>query len=104
MLMPYFVLTYDVVDDFINKRTPFRPDHLRMAHEAAARGELIMAGALGDPAGSMLIFRVADRAVVEAFATSDPYVTQGLVRRWTVRPWTVVIGQDPSETLPGLPT
>jgi hypothetical protein len=102
--MPYFVLTYDVVDDFMNTRTPYRPDHLRMAHEAAARGELVMAGALGDPPGSMLVFRAADRAVVEAFATSDPYVTQGLVRQWTVRPWTVVIGQDPSETPPGLPT
>ena len=41
--MPYFTLTYEVVDDFVNQRAPFRP-------------------------------------------------------------WTVVIGNDPAETPPGLPT
>lgn len=102
--MPYFTLTYDVVDGFKEKRTPFRPQHLQLARDAAARGELVMAGALGDPAGALLVFRAADKSVAEAFAAHDPYVTEGLVRTWTVRPWTVVIGQDPSETPPGLPT
>ena len=27
----------------------------------------------------------------------DPYVTQGLVTRWAVRPWAVVIGADASD-------
>ena len=102
--MPYFALVYEVVDRFIEKRTPYRPEHLQLARDAAARGELIMAGALGDPPGAMLIFRAADRSVAETFATSDPYVTGGLVTRWTVRAWTVVIGQDPPETPPGVPT
>ena len=39
----------------------------------------------------------------ENFAKADPYVNEGLVKTWTVRPWTVVVGQDPSETPPGLP-
>lgn len=101
--MPYFALVYEVVDDFMNRRTPLRPGHLQMARDAAARGELIMAGALGDPPGAMLIFRAPDKSTAEAFATSDPYVTEGLVQRWSVRPWTVVIGQDPAETPPGPP-
>jgi uncharacterized protein YciI len=101
--MPYFALTYDVVDDFTNKRTPFRPAHLKEVRDAHARGELIMAGALGDPVGAMLIFRAADKAIVERFATNDPYVKEGLVKNWRVRPWTVVVGQDPSETPPGVP-
>ena len=102
--MPYFALTYDVVDGFVDKRVPYRPQHLQLAREAAARGELVMAGALGEPAGALLVFRAGDKSVAERFASSDPYVTQGLVRQWAVRPWTVVIGQDPSETPPGLPT
>jgi uncharacterized protein YciI len=101
--MPYFALTYDVVDDFISKRTPFRPAHLQEVRDAHGRGELVMAGALGDPAGALLIFRAADKSAVERFATADPYVKEGLVKKWTVRPWTVVVGQDPSETPPGLP-
>lgn len=101
--MPYFALTYDVVDGFADKRTPFRPEHLQQVRDAHARGELVMAGALHEPAGALLVFRAADRSVPEAFATSDPYVTQGLVKSWAVRPWTVVVGQNPSETPSGLP-
>ena len=102
--MPYFALQYDVVDDFVNKRTPYRPAHLKEVREANGRGELVMAGALGEPAGALLIFRAADKSTAENFATNDPYVKEGLVKKWTVRPWTVVIGQDPSETPPGLPS
>lgn len=102
--MPYFALTYDVVEDFVNKRTPFRPAHLKEVRDAHARGELIMAGALGDPAGALLIFRAAGISTAEQFAQNDPYVKQGLVKTWKVRPWTVVVGQDPSETPPGLPS
>ena len=101
--MPYFALTYEVVDGFADKRLPFRPQHLQLARDAAARGELVMAGALGEPVGALLVFRTADRRTVEAFAESDPYVTGGLVTRWTVRPWTVVIGQDPAESPAGPP-
>ncbi len=102
--MPYFVLTYDVVDDFVDKRTPFRPAHLQEVRNAHQRGDLVMAGALGEPAEALLVFRVSDRAVVENFATNDPYVKSGIVKAWKIRPWTVVVGQDPSETPPGLPT
>ena len=97
------MLTYDVVDDFVNRRLPFRPAHLKEVRDAHARGALVMAGALGEPAGALLVFRGVDKAVAETFATADPYVNQGLVKKWTVRPWTVVVGQDPSETPPGLP-
>ena len=101
--MPYFALQYDVVEDFVNKRTPYRPAHLKEVREANGRGDLVMAGALADPAGALLIFRGADKTVAENFAKNDPYVNEGLVKTWTVRQWTVVVGQDPAETPPGLP-
>jgi uncharacterized protein YciI len=101
--MPYFALQYQVVDDFANKRTPFRPAHLKEVREAHDRGEIVMAGALADPSEALIIFRSADRSTAENFAKNDPYVKGGLVNRWTVRQWTVVVGQDPSETPPGLP-
>ena len=102
--MPYFALTYEVVDDFVNRRMPFRPAHIKEVRDAHARGELVMAGALAEPAGALLVFRAADRTTAENFAKADPYVTEGLVTSWRVRPWTVVVGQDPSETPHGLPT
>ena len=63
--MPYFALQYDVVEDFVNKRTPYRPAHLKEVREANGRGDLVMAGALADPAGALLIFRGADKTVAE---------------------------------------
>src|SRR5262249_59224781 len=91
--MGYYALFYNVVDDFANKRLPFRERHLGLAREAHARGEIVLAGALADPAdGALLIFQVSDRSVVEDFVRNDPYVAGGLVSRWQIRPWTVVIG------------
>ena len=56
---------------------------------------LLLAGAMADPADqALLVFNVADPSVIEAFARNDPYVINGLVARWEVRPWTVVIGND----------
>ena len=91
--MPYFVLFYDVVDDYVARRAPLRQEHLKLAADAHARGELLMGGAFADPADKVLmVFRGEDRSVAENFARNDNYVTQGLVTRWEVRPWTVVIG------------
>jgi uncharacterized protein YciI len=99
--MKYYVLFYSVVDDFVSRRSAYREEHLRLAREAHRRGELLLAGALADPAdGAVLVFRAAERSVVEDFARNDPYVRQGLVTRWEVRPWAVVIGNEPPDATP----
>ena len=91
--MNYYALFYYVVDDYVARRAMFREQHLGLAREAHARGELVLAGAFSDPADSaLLVFRAADRSTVEAFVQADPYVQNGLVTRWEIRPWTVVIG------------
>jgi uncharacterized protein YciI len=91
----YYALVYDVVADYIARRAALRDAHLTLARQAQARGELLLAGALGDPIdGALLVFRAADPSVVEEFARHDPYVVNGLVTRWQVRPWTVVVGNE----------
>jgi uncharacterized protein YciI len=88
-------MSYELVDDYITRRARYREEHLRLAREAEGRGDLVLAGALSDPPDrALLIFQVPDRSVVENFARNDPYVIQGLVKRWEVRPWTVVIGGE----------
>jgi uncharacterized protein YciI len=94
--MPYYALFYEAVSDFIARRGAYRDEHLRLARDAHARGELILAGALADPAdGALLIFEGEDSAVAEAFARQDPYVKNGLITNWRVRNWTVVVGNEP---------
>jgi uncharacterized protein YciI len=98
--MNYYALFYEVVEDYVARRSAYRDEHLRLAREAHRRGELLLAGALTEPADrALLIFRAPDRSVVEEFARNDPYVIKGLVTRWEVRSWAVVIG---NETFDGL--
>jgi uncharacterized protein YciI len=93
--MSFYALIYHVVDDYVARRGQFRDEHLQLAREAHRRGELLLGGALTDPADqALLIFRVPDRAAVEEFVRRDPYVRQGLVSRWEIRSWNVVIGAD----------
>jgi uncharacterized protein YciI len=94
--MAYYALFYEAVNDFIARRGTYRDEHLRMARDAFARGELVLAGALADPPdGALLIFQGESPAVTEAFARQDPYVKNGLITNWRVRNWTVVVGNEP---------
>jgi uncharacterized protein YciI len=92
--MSYFVLRYDaVVDDYVNRRVPFRTEHLRLLREAHARGEVVMAGAVGEnPDGAIIIFRSETPVTAEQFVANDPYVKNGLILTWRVQPWNVVVG------------
>jgi uncharacterized protein len=93
--MAYFALFYEAVDDFIARRAPFREEHLRLAREAQARGELLLAGALAEfPAAALLVFQSSGPEAAESFAYNDPYVKNGLITRWKVRPWNVVVGNE----------
>ena len=89
----YFILFYDTVDDYLTQRAPYRDEHLALGRAALERGELVMGGALAEPAdGAVLVFKGDSAEVAERFAHSDPYVANGLIRSWRVRPWTVVLG------------
>ena len=91
----YYLLLYDVVDSFVERRAPFRAEHLRLAREAHDRGQLALAGAFADPVdGAALAFRGDSDSSAVAFAQSDPYVKKGLVKAWRVRKWNVVVGES----------
>jgi uncharacterized protein YciI/heme-degrading monooxygenase HmoA len=94
--MNYYALLYELVDDMVNRRVPFREEHLRLAREARQRGELVLGGALSEPVDrALLVFHVDDKSKVEAFARKDPYVLNGLAKKWEIRPWNVVVGNEP---------
>jgi uncharacterized protein YciI len=97
----HYLLFYDVVDDYVAKRAPFRQLHVAHARASLARGEFVLGGAFANPVdGAVLLFRGDSPQVAERFAQSDPYVLNGLVRRWWVREWTTVVGQGAEHPLP----
>ena len=91
----YYILFYQTIDDYIEKRKPYRDSHLAYARKSFEKGDLILAGALADPADSaVLIFKGDSPNAAESFALNDPYVKNGLIKEWKVRPWAVVIGDS----------
>lgn len=99
----HYLLIYDTVPDYAERRMPYRRAHLSHARAAVERGELVLGGALADPVdGAVLLFRGESQAAAEAFARSDPYVVNGLVTGWRVRAWTTVVGELAEVKLPPL--
>ena len=91
--MAYYLLEYALIEDYLARRTAYREEHLALARDAHRRGELVLAGALAEPVDrAALIWRTDDRSVIERFIDGDPYVANGLVASWAIRPWNVVIG------------
>ena len=97
----HYLLIYEVVDDYITRRAPLRGAHIGHARAAAERGELVLGGAFANPPdGAVLMFKGESPAAAEAFAKSDPYVVNGLVKSWRVREWVTVVGKDAEVKLP----
>jgi uncharacterized protein YciI len=97
----HYLLFYDVVPDYVERRGAYRSEHVAQARAAHARGELVLGGALADPVdGAVLLFRCDSTQPIERFVAADPYVINGLVTRWRIREWITVVGDNPSVALP----
>ena len=91
----HYLLIYHLSEDYLERRAGLRDEHLALAWQAAERGELVLGGALTDPVDtSILVFSAESPEVPARFAEADPYVLNGLIRTWEVRPWITVVGKD----------
>jgi uncharacterized protein YciI len=87
----HYLLIYELAPDYLERRGPFRDEHLKLAWEAAG---MVLGGALAEPADrALLLFEGDSPEPAKRFANADPYVRNGLVQRWEVRPWTTVVGK-----------
>ena len=89
------ILEYTYGDDYLEAREAHRSAHLALAWQAVERGELLLGGALGTgPYTGVLVFEGDDAVeIATRFAASDPYVLGNVVKSWTARPWTTVVGR-----------
>jgi uncharacterized protein YciI len=82
-----YVLLYEATDDFRSK-VPFHIEaHRALWKQFHSAGQLLMVGPFTDePAGgAMGVFTTRDAA--EKFVQADPFVSHGVVARWTIREW-----------------
>ena len=95
--MQHYLLIYDTAPDYLERRGLFRAEHLKLAWQAHDRGELILGGSLAVPIdGAILLFQGNSPEVAAKFARVDPYVLNGVVVRWHVRPWLTIVGDGAS--------
>jgi uncharacterized protein YciI len=88
----YHLLIYKTADNYLEARAPHRALHLELVEAARRRGEVVLGGALDNPPDTALILFKSSATVAEDFAKNDPYVLNGVVVSWEVRPWNIVIG------------
>jgi uncharacterized protein len=87
----HILVLYDYVEDMLDRRMPHRDAHLAKIIQQREAGNLVMAGALGDPPiGGALVFKGLDADAVEEFVRDDPYMKAGLITAWRAQPWKLV--------------
>ena len=61
--------------------------HSERLDEFHRRGVLLMVGLLDDPPSGEALAVFTTREAAEEFIAGDPFVRNGVVASWTVRPW-----------------
>ncbi len=90
--MQYLVVAYDGTDpEAPARRQAVREAHLAGARDMGASGAMICGGALLDDAGGMIgsacIVEFVDRAALDTWLETDPYVTGNVWQRVEVTPF-----------------
>lgn len=89
--MSYFLLFYDKAEDYQTRQTAYAAGHREHIARYVSSGSLLLGGNLDGP-HALVLFSCPNESVVREFAQGDPYVVNGVVRQWTVRPWDLVVG------------
>jgi uncharacterized protein YciI len=100
--MPQWLVTAHDGDDpeAPARRQAARSEHLAFIGPMVERGEVLLGGAILDEAGTMIgssvVVEFADRAALDAWLESDPYVKHGVWRRIDVKPFRVAVTAKPA--------
>ncbi len=82
-----YVLFYEAADDFRAKVPLHVEAHRALWKRFHSAGQLLMVGPFTDaPAGGALAI-FTTRVAAESFVHADPFVSEGIVARWTIREW-----------------
>jgi uncharacterized protein YciI len=85
------LLLYQYVENMSERRGPYRQAHLERINAQRDAGNVVMAGALGNPpSGGAIVFKGVERGEIEEFVHADPYFEAGLVTSFRIEPWNLV--------------
>jgi uncharacterized protein len=87
--MSHFVLEYRYADQ--DARARVRPDHLAYMNRLHEEGRVVLAGAMADGLGAMVVIRADDEEAARQVVREDPYTAAGVSADATLREWNVVV-------------
>ncbi len=88
-----YILQYEYVENVLEKRAPYREAHLALFGKQVQNGNVIIGGAIDHPpTGAVTVFRNLMPNDIEQFVQQDPYVINGLVTKYTIKPYIAVTG------------
>ncbi len=92
-----YLLRYEYIPDVLEKRGPYREDHLNVAKKLIAEGKCLSGGPLGPPGmdvptGALFIF--TDEESAKIFVEADPYVSNGIVSSHSIEEWNVLLQKE----------
>lgn len=87
--MSHFVLEYRYADQ--DARARVRPDHLAYINRMHEQGRVVLAGAMADGLGGMVVIRADDEEAARQVVRDDPYTAAGVSADATLREWNVVV-------------
>ena len=92
-----FLLNYKYVPDVLEKRGPYREEHIALANQFIEDGSCLSGGPTGDvgmevPKGALFVFN--DAASAKRYAEGDPYVANGIVTDYWIEEWNVVVQKE----------
>ena len=99
--MTLYVINGEAVPNSLEKRLTARSDHLARIEALQQEGRLILAGpypAIDSPdpgpagfSGSLIVAEFESLEAAQTWAESDPYVTSGVYKKVTVKPFKKVL-------------
>ncbi len=88
------VLRYTAVEDFMPLAMANGVAHVARLHEFHDRGVLLMAGTMQEPMNGEALAIFTTREAAEEFVAGDPFVLNGVVATWHIRPWDEALAPD----------
>lgn len=89
----FFTTTFTSMEEVRTAAPEALAEHLARSRQLAAEGVLLMAGAFldhpGEPVSTMGV--LTTREAAEAYAEGDPFVRNGMVSEWHIRPWANIL-------------
>ena len=99
--MMLYVINGEDIPNSLEKRMVVRPEHLKRIQALQEAGRLILAGPYPsidsqDPgpagfSGSLIVAEFESLEAAQAWADADPYVSSGVYRKVTVKPFKKVL-------------